>query len=75
MDLKIRDKFLKLWEKYFNNSDLPIIFYYNTDTCDVPAAQIHKGRSCLICELEAVRKGDWLAFNEKSIGCRGAQSF
>ena len=28
MDIVVRDKFLTLWKKYFNNAELPITFYY-----------------------------------------------
>ena len=27
MDMTVRDRFVELWEKYFNGAELPIVFY------------------------------------------------
>lgn len=31
MDMEQKDKFIRLWKKYFNNTELPIIFYYTDE--------------------------------------------
>ena len=31
MDIKLKDKFIRLWYKYFNEADLPVVFYYTDD--------------------------------------------
>jgi hypothetical protein len=75
MDLTIRDQFINNWKKYFNNSDLPIVFYYsnNPQNAEIVAAA---GRwSCLICELQKVRSGKSLAFSSESIKCSGAKRY
>jgi hypothetical protein len=28
MDIELKDRFLTLWEKYFDGTELPIFFYY-----------------------------------------------
>ena len=28
MDIKLKKTFIELWEKYFGNAELPIVFYY-----------------------------------------------
>ena len=37
MDIELRDKFLTLWKKYFNNAELPITFYFSDDGKPRPA--------------------------------------
>ena len=42
MDIELRDKFLTLWKKYFNNAELPITFYFSDDgTRALPAGKEH----------------------------------
>jgi uncharacterized protein (DUF169 family) len=75
MDIKIRDHFIKQWKKYFNNSEIPITFYY-TDypkNCNMVTAS-EKWR-CLICELKKVRSGESRAFNSDALKCGGAKRY
>jgi uncharacterized protein (DUF169 family) len=73
MDIAFKEKFLKLWKKYFNNAPLPITFYYT----DKPAnAEIVKPGSvprCIIGGLVKVQHGESLAFDAKAIGCEGGK--
>jgi uncharacterized protein (DUF169 family) len=75
MDIKIRDHFIKQWKKYFNNSEIPIVFYYtdNPGNCRIVSAS-SKWR-CLICELLQVRNGESLAFNSQALRCGGAKRY
>ncbi len=75
MDLKIKNKFLKLWEKYFGDAELPITFYYRADAGNAKSASRPRGRSCLICELVQVRNGESLAFGAEAIACPGARRY
>ena len=34
MNIEIRDHFIRQWKKYFNNTDLPITFYYSDDPAE-----------------------------------------
>jgi hypothetical protein len=75
MDISVREKFKTLWEKYFGTSELPITFYYGDDDGSVKVAKPAKGRSCLICELAKVRKGQSLLFGEEEIKCGGGKRY
>lgn len=75
MDINLKEKFIKEWEKYFNGSDLPIVFYY-TDKEDL--AEVVKppsGHQCLIGVLSKVRRGTSLCFASNSIGCGGGRRY
>jgi len=75
MNTEIKEHFIQQWKKYFNNAELPVIFYYCDnpgDTTVVPS----KGKwNCLICELQKVRSGESLAFNSDSLKCGGAKRY
>ncbi len=75
MDLILKEKFSALWEKYFGNAEMPITFYYRQETGSATLVKKAKGRSCLICELARVRKGESLAYDADSIACGGARRY
>jgi uncharacterized protein (DUF169 family) len=75
MNIEIRDHFINQWKKYFNNTDLPITFYY-TDTPAGAEIVPSSGKwRCLICQLQKVRSGESLAFNAESVKCGGAKRY
>jgi uncharacterized protein (DUF169 family) len=71
----MKEKFLELWEKYFGNAELPIIFYYTDGTGGAEWAEKPKGRSCMICELAKVRNGKSLVYNAERVMCGGAKRY
>ncbi|MDD3876528.1 MAG: DUF169 domain-containing protein, partial [Bacteroidales bacterium] len=75
MDIKLKEKFLDLWEKHFGKVELPITFYYDKEIQNATLVKQPKGRSCLICELTKVRNGASLAYNEEAIACGGAKRY
>lgn len=80
MDIAIRDRFMELWEKYFKNAELPLVFYYtkNIDHIDVAKNDLSQksvDHSCLICDLQKVRNGRTLAFGKNNIGCGGGRKY
>lgn len=75
MDLKLKEKFLRLWQTYFRLAELPIVFYYHKEIIDATPVTRAKGRSCLICELVKVRKGESLAYQGEAITCAGARRY
>jgi uncharacterized protein (DUF169 family) len=75
METTVRDHFIMQWRKYFNNSELPITFYYTDEpeNCRIGSAS---GRwKCLICELKEVRSGESVAFNSEAVKCGGAKRY
>ena len=75
MNIKLKERFLHLWNKYFVNAELPIVFFYTEGTGGAEWAEIPKGRSCIICELAKVRAGKSLVYNEERIWCMGAKRY
>jgi hypothetical protein len=75
MNSELRDHFVTQWNKYFNNADLPITFYY-TDTPENSEIIHPSGKwHCLICELQKVRSGQSMAFSSESLKCGGAKRY
>jgi len=69
MDIELRDKFLTLWKKYFNNAELPITFYFSDDeTRALPAGKETLPR-CVIGGLAEVRAGKSLYYDAQSLKC------
>jgi uncharacterized protein (DUF169 family) len=75
MDSILRDRFTRLWNEYFEGSDLPITFGIGKDTGKLKKAPVPKGWSCLVCDLARIRKGDSLAFDQESLTCSGAKYY
>ena len=75
MDLKLKEHFISQWKKYFNNTELPITFYYSEDTGNADKAKLPEGWSCLICELAKVKNGKSIYYTENELACFGAKRF
>jgi len=75
MDIKIKEKFAKLWKKYFNGAELPITFCYTDERGSVDEPQPPSGHRCVICDLSSVRSGKSLCFGADSIGCGGGKRY
>ncbi len=75
MDLELKDRFLRLWTRYFAGAELPIIFYY-ADTA-VPGANGSDASStrCLVAGLIKVRRGETLCLDADAIGCPGGKRY
>jgi hypothetical protein len=75
MESNFKERFRRLWERYFPGAEWPLVFYY-TDDADrgkpVPATDEWR---CLIGDLGKVRKGDSLCFEGDSIGCSGGKRY
>jgi Uncharacterised ArCR, COG2043. len=75
MDIEMKDKFLELWKKYFNNAELPITFYYTDEEGHAETADSKSLPRCVIGALAEVRKGNSLRFDVDSIGCPGGKRY
>lgn len=75
MNTEKKELFINQWRKYFNNSELPIAFYYSNDNKGLPIVEHPEGHRCLIAQLNKVRKGESLCFNTDSIGCIGGKRY
>jgi uncharacterized protein (DUF169 family) len=75
MDMKIKDKFIELNKKYFNNAELPITFYYSDTGEQAELVRPGSVSRCVIGALAEVRKGCSFSFNADSIGCPGGRRY
>lgn len=75
MDMELKDRFILLWKKYFNNTELPITFYYTDNEGTAELATPTSVPRCVIGALAGVRKGRSLCFNVDSIGCFGGKRY
>jgi hypothetical protein len=71
MDMELKERFIRQWNKYFNNAELPIIFYYTDEKGNAEL----QAPGCVINTLSKVRKGTLLCFNSESIGCPGGKKY
>ena len=75
MDITQKDQFVRLWRKYFDDAELPIVFYYADDPSAGDVVPPPGGHRCIFAELSRVRNGQSLCFNAESIGCFGGQRY
>lgn len=75
MDMDLKENFISLWKKYFNNAELPITFYYTDDKDRAPFAEPGSVTRCLIGALSSIRSGKSLCFGVESIGCFGGKRY
>jgi uncharacterized protein (DUF169 family) len=75
MDMTLKSRFMTLWKKYFNDSPLPITFYYTGDASPGEKVKPGSGPRCVIGALTKVREGKSLAFDVDAVGCPGGKKY
>jgi len=75
MDINIKDNFILLWRKYFNNADLPVTFYYTDEEGHAKPVKPGVTNRCVIGALSGVRRGSSLCFDVDSVGCPGGKRY
>ncbi len=75
MDLRLKDRFMTQWTKYFNQAELPLTFYYTDQEGRAPVVKAGQANRCVIAELLKARRGKPLAFGANSIGCLGGKMY
>ncbi len=75
MNKAFKEKFLKLWKRYFNNAALPITFYYTDKLANAEAVKKGSVPRCIIGALAKVRQGQSLAFTVDTVGCAGGKRY
>ena len=73
--MEIKNRFITLWGKYFNNADLPLTFYYSDDGEQAELVKPGSVARCVIGALVEVIKGRSFSFNADSIGCPGGRRY
>ncbi len=75
MDNAFKEKFLKLWKKYFNNAPLPITFYYTDKPSNADIVKAGSVTRCIMGALLKVQRGRSFAFNVDAVGCPGGKRY
>ena len=75
MDMQFKGNFIRLWQKYFNNAELPITFYYTDSEDRAEFVKPGLGARCIIGALAKIRKGESGAFGAESVGCPGGKKY
>jgi uncharacterized protein (DUF169 family) len=70
-----QEKFIKLWKRYFNGSELPITFYYTNEEGHAELVKAGSIPRCVIAAISTVREGNSLCFDATSIACFGGRRF
>lgn len=75
MDIGFRDSFSGLWRKYFNNSGLPVTFYYTDEENRAEMAKREPKTPCIMGAIAKVRDGASYTFSAESVGCFGGKRY
>ncbi len=75
MEMRLKEKFMEQWKKYFNSPELPITCFYTDQEDGVELVTAPSGHQCLIGVLAKVRKGTSLRFAPDSVGCHGGKRY
>ena len=57
MEIELKERFILLWRKYFNNAELPITFYYTDEAKSTELVKPGSLSRCVIGALAEVRNG------------------
>ncbi len=75
MNPQLKSDFIIRWKKYFNNSPLPIAFFFSNELHGAKVAKKNEAHHCMIADLSKVSRGQSLAYNAGNIGCRGGRRY
>lgn len=75
MDIKIKEKFIGLWKRYFDGAELPIAFYYTDMEGCAEVVKPPSGHKCIMADFSKIRRGKSLCFDTSSIGCSGGKRY
>jgi uncharacterized protein (DUF169 family) len=75
MDMQFKKYFIRTWQKFFNNAELPITFYYTNEEGHADLVKPGTQARCIIGALVKVRRGTSFTFNAESVGCSGGKTF
>lgn len=78
MDSQVKERFTRLWTRYFDGAELPVTFFYS-DSAGLkairPPVRPPEGHHCVISDITKVRRGKSLVFDADSFGCGGGQRY
>jgi len=75
MEAETKDRFVRLWKKYFGDAELPITFFYTDEEGHAEAVEPGSVPACVVGALVKVREGTPVRFDVDSIGCPGGKRY
>jgi uncharacterized protein (DUF169 family) len=75
MDMKFKEDFIRRWKKYFNDTELPMAFYYTDEEKQGQTVKPGSTSRCVIGALVKVRHGNSIRFSAESVGCFGGRRY
>jgi uncharacterized protein (DUF169 family) len=75
MDLKFKEDFIALWRRFFNDTELPLAFYYTNEEGPAELAKSGSVPRCVIAAISLAREGRALCFDVESVGCFGGKRY
>lgn len=75
MDTKLKEGFIRDWDRYFPGAEQPIGFFYGNSTDPKSLVKPSKGHRCIFADLIKVRGGKTVSFNVDTIGCNGGKRY
>jgi uncharacterized protein (DUF169 family) len=75
MNMAIKNQFIALWKKYFNQAELPVTFFYSQKEEKTELVKPGSAARCIIGAMTEVRNGRSMKFNVDSIGCPGGRKY
>jgi hypothetical protein len=75
MDMELKERFERLWQKYFDGAEMPICFYYTDDPKGAKILKATTGQRCVIGDLAKARAGKDISLSGSVIGCGGGKRY
>jgi uncharacterized protein (DUF169 family) len=75
MDMNLKERFLALWKRYFNNSEPPFVIYYTDHEGTARKAPPAVAHCCLMALIAGVRKGESICMDSAAVGCSGGRRY
>lgn len=75
MDLTFKNTFIERWNRYFPQTDLPIVFYYTEKPVKADSMNAPNKAHCIMNELVKVTKGKSVYFDQDSTMCTGGKRY
>ncbi|HOX95024.1 MAG TPA: hypothetical protein PKV09_09545, partial [Syntrophales bacterium] len=75
MDRELKDKFTKLWCRFFDGADLPLAFFYSNDEGKGIPLKRPSGHRCVVADIMKALRGKDVRLDARTIGCDGGRRY
>ena len=75
MDRALQDRFVVLWDRYFDGAELPICLFYSDEDSYGRLLRPVKDHVCMVGQLAVARRGEDIAFTGETLGCAGGKRY